>query len=76
MEAIRKLDDLGLNGVLTVGLPGTPLLDIPVSQGRAGLIVAAGLNPIAAVEEQGIPTENHAMETLCRFEELTPIGDA
>jgi repressor of nif and glnA expression len=60
--------------VLTVGSPGTPLLDIPVSQGRVGLIVAAGLNPIAAVEEQGVPTENHAMETLCEFAELRPVA--
>jgi repressor of nif and glnA expression len=62
--------------VLTVGTPGTPLLDIPVSQGRVGLIVAAGLNPVAAVEEQEIPTENHAMETLCPFEELDSIAGA
>ncbi len=76
MEIISSLDHLGLNGVLTIGSPGTPLLDIPVSQGRVGLIIAAGLNPVAAVEEQGISTENHAMETLCPFEELKPIGGA
>jgi len=37
-----------------------------------GLIVAAGLNPVAAVEEAGIPTENRAMASLCEFDELLP----
>lgn len=72
-EIIAKLDDIGLGGVLMVGLPGKPLLDVPVSQGRVGLIVAPGLNPIAAVEEAGIPTENRAMAVLCEFSELRPL---
>ncbi|NOZ24440.1 MAG: GNAT family N-acetyltransferase [Planctomycetes bacterium] len=58
-QAVERLERVGLGGVLLVGRPGRPLLDIPVSQGRAGLIVAAGLNPLAAIEEDGIDTENH-----------------
>ena len=74
-EIIAKLDDIGLGGVLMVGLPGKSLLDVPVSQGRVGLIVAPGLNPIAAVEEEGIPTENRAMAALCDFGELSSLED-
>jgi repressor of nif and glnA expression len=74
-EIIEKLDTIGLNGVLAVGSPGNPLLDIPVSPGRVGLIIAAGLNPVAAIEERDIPTQNHAMETLCEFQDLQPLTD-
>jgi repressor of nif and glnA expression len=39
-------------------------LDVPVSQGRVGLVLAAGLNPMAAVAEAGIETVNRAMAVL------------
>jgi len=74
---IEGLAEAGLGGVLAIGLPGQPVADIPVAHGRAGLVVAAGLNPVAAVEEAGIPTENRAMAALCEFEVLSPfIEDA
>jgi len=59
-----------------VGIPGKPLLDVPVSQGRVGLVVAAGLNAVAAVEEAGIETENHAMAVLHEFGKLKPADGA
>jgi repressor of nif and glnA expression len=71
-KLIEALERLGLGGVLAIGIPGKALLDVPVSQGRVGLVVAAGLNPVAAVEEAGIPTENRAMASLCEFDELLP----
>lgn len=72
-EIIGELEDVGLCNVLLLGEVGRPLLDVPVSPGRVGAIVAAGLNPIAAAEEQGIPTESFAMSTLCDFSELLPV---
>jgi hypothetical protein len=38
-------------------------------------VVAAGLNPLAAVEESGIETENHALATLLEFDRLVPARD-
>ena len=60
---------------MMIGKPGRPLLDIPVSEGRVGMIVAGGLNPIAAVEESGIATENVAMGSLFEFEQLVPFWE-
>lgn len=67
---LKRFDRLGIGGVLALGEPGRPLLDIPVSQSRVGVIVAAGLNPIAAVEESGISTHNAAMSLPFRFGRL------
>ncbi len=76
VEKIRKkLDKIGLGGILMIGKPNRPLLDIPVSEGRVGMIVAGGLNPLAAVEEYGIPTENIAMKTLLEFDQLIPFWE-
>lgn len=71
---IKRLDEIGLGCVLMIGKPGQPLLDIPVSSGRVGIIVAGGLNPIAAVEEVGIDTSSHALHGLCDFDKLQGIG--
>ncbi len=50
----REMDRVGLGGLFLVGWPGRPLLDIPVSEGRLGLVVIGGLNPVAILEESGI----------------------
>ena len=75
-EAARRIssrmEKVGLGGILLVGRPGQPLLEIPVSPGRVGLVVIGGLNPLGAVEEAGIATKNTAMGTLMPFEELLP----
>jgi len=72
-KVIRQMDEAGLGGMVVVGNPSRPLAEIPVDRGRAGLIVAAGLNPIAAVQEAGIPTQNRAMARLCDFQDLEPL---
>jgi len=71
----KKLNDIGLGGILMVGRPNQPLLDIPVSEGRTGMIVAGGLNPLAVVEESGIRTKNIAMKTLFDFDQLIPYWE-
>ena len=76
---VRRLaalsDRIGLGGVFAFGMPNQPLLDIPVAQGCVGLVVAGGLNPIAAIVEHGISTTSSAMHTLCDFAELVEYRD-
>ena len=63
------------NGGLTLKADGFEALEVPVPQGRVGMIVLGGLNPLAAVEEVGIPTGNRAMGTLLPFEDLRPYQE-
>ena len=72
-EVVRlaKLSEkTGVGGLLAYGQPNQPLLDVPVAQGCVGLIVAGGLNPVAAIVESGIDTTSSAMHALCDFNEL------
>ena len=65
-----------LGGVLTIGRPGQPLLDVPVPEGRTGFIVVGGLNPVAALTEAGIPCTLESLsglEEASRFERLTDV---
>ncbi|MEW6381960.1 MAG: NrpR regulatory domain-containing protein [bacterium] len=74
-ERIRKkLIKAGLGGILMIGKPGQALLDIPVPEGKAAMIVVGGLNPLAACEENNLKTSNMAMGTLFDFKELSPIS--
>lgn len=74
LSEVRKLlsqsERLGLGGIIAVGQPNQPLLDIPVTHGCVGIIVAGGLNPVAAVAETGIATTCAAMHSLCDYSRL------
>jgi len=75
MRIKKKLEDINLGGILLIGRPGRPLLDIPVAEGRVGMIVAGGLNPLSAVEESGIPTRNETLKSIFNFEKMMPYTD-
>lgn len=75
LEIIDRLKEHGLGGVLAVGAPGQPLLDLPVGLDRVGLVVIAGLTPMAAASEQGIEIEHHALSTTCDYTLLRPIDE-
>ncbi len=66
----KKMERMGLGGILMQGKPNQPLLDFPVHEGRTGIIVKGGLNPPAAVQEVGIPTKNYALCTPFDFNRL------
>lgn len=69
---VEELKQVGFFGVVEVGRPSQPLFEAPVLADRAGLVVIGGLNPLAALEEAGIRTENRAMGGLIDFEKLVP----
>jgi repressor of nif and glnA expression len=50
----RKIRGQGLSGILEIGRPSRPLFGIPVAEGYCGMVVAGGLNPVAALHETGV----------------------
>ena len=69
-ELARKMADKGIGGILLMGEPNKPLLEIPVGIDKAGVVVVGGLNPIAAIEESDIQTVSKAMSTLYEYSKL------
>lgn len=84
LEDVRRIkqtmDSHGLAGILAIGKPNRPLLDIPVAEGRTGIIVIGGLNPVAALHEAGIPVEIQSLigledvKTFSTFKDLALQG--
>lgn len=66
----KKMEKVGLGAFLTIGLPGRPVLDVPVPDGRVGAIVIGGLNPIAILEECGCKTYSRALAGLVEYSKL------
>jgi repressor of nif and glnA expression len=75
LSALDHYRHNGLMGVMGVGKAGQPLLSVPVTVDRIGIAVVAGLTPVAAVAEAGIPVENKAMSALIEVSELKPVYD-
>ena len=65
----------GLGGFLKLGYPSQSLLDIPVGDGRMGMIVAGGLNAVAPLVEEGIPIRSRALSGLVDYASLFHYED-
>jgi HTH-type transcriptional regulator, global nitrogen regulator NrpRI len=72
-RVIRRLDQLGLGGILAIGRPNQPIMNIPITDGRVGFIVAGGLNPIAALCETGIHARIQSLAGLADFASFHPV---
>lgn len=75
----KEMDRQGLDGILAIGHPNQPLFDIPVGEGRAGLIVSGGLNPVAALCEAHAEVRFHSLAEvvdIARFGEFNALRDS
>ncbi|MBF9017046.1 MULTISPECIES: DUF128 domain-containing protein [unclassified Oceanispirochaeta] len=78
-EIHAKLTEMGLGGILKIGYSGHSLLDIPVADGRIGLITAGGLNSISALTEADIAVKSKALSGMIEYDQLimyTELYDA
>ena len=75
-KIIADMQEAGFRGVVVMGDMSEPVCEITVGLNKAGMILLGGLNPIAAVEETGIETDNLAMSTVMDYEELVDFHDA
>ncbi len=69
-ERMRKN---GFHGIIVFGRPGEAVLGIPVTPDKVGMVVLGGLNPVAALQEAGIPAESKAMSTLSEYGDLAEV---
>jgi repressor of nif and glnA expression len=70
MEVDSLLKKSGLGGFLKLGYSSQPLLDVPVGDGRTGMIIAGGLNAVAPLVEKGLIVMSSALSGLIDFSKL------
>ncbi len=70
LDIFNRCKEIGLGGFLNIGYPGTPLLEIPVSEGRVGFIVTGGLNAVGLLAESGIKLYSKTLSGYVDFNKL------
>jgi repressor of nif and glnA expression len=70
-----RVSAIGLGGFMEIGWPDQPVLELPVTPGRIGVVVIGGLNPIAVLEEQGYRVYSRALAGLLEYNRLFHFED-
>jgi repressor of nif and glnA expression len=76
MEAeniLRSAMSMGIADVTQVGESGKSVLNAPVDSGKVGVVVYAGTNIMAAVEESGINVSTYPISTIMDFKDLKKL---
>ena len=71
---INRLLTAGFYGILEVGEPNTPVLGVDVDRDHIGVIITGGTNPMAAVQESGIPIITKAIKGTMDFREMKKLA--
>ncbi len=72
-KVLSSITDARIGGITEIGKPGKPVLDAPVDNGKVGIVVYAGVNAMAAVEETGIKVNTYPISTIVDFKELKKL---
>jgi repressor of nif and glnA expression len=61
---VKGIKKFNMGGVLAIGRPNQPLFGVNVSEGHCGMVVAGGLNAVAAAKELGIRLSFYSLAGL------------
>jgi repressor of nif and glnA expression len=70
---INRLLTAGFYGILEVGEPNSSVLGANVDRDHMGIIITGGTNPMAAVQESGIPIITKAIKGVMDFHEMKKL---
>jgi repressor of nif and glnA expression len=61
------------DSILCVSEPNTDVLGVPIERDHIGIVAIGGTNPMAAVQEQGIPIRTQALSELIDIDEMEMV---
>jgi len=73
VNVLDKAKKIDIDCLIEMGKPGTPVLRAPVSPGKIGLPVYAGINSMAAVKESGIDISINPISTITNYKNMTRL---
>ena len=73
MEIIKRLDKIGIGGVIGISKQGEDLLGLPVPDGMVGIAIIGGITPFCAIKELGEEITLNIAEKIQDFGSLDPI---
>lgn len=73
VEILKKLDKIGIGGVIDMSNEGEDLLGIHVPDGMVGIAIVGGITPFCAIKELGEEIDIKIAEEITDFKTLSPI---
>lgn len=73
-DVMKECEQAGFPGIMCIGRPGQPLLNIPVHEGRVGMILSTGLNPLASLWEHDRTSPNRGLPGLLLSSSRPMVG--
>jgi HTH-type transcriptional regulator, global nitrogen regulator NrpRI len=70
VQLAGRVSAIGLGGFMEIGWPDQPVLQLPVTPGRVGVVMIGGLNPISVMEEHGHRVASRALAGLLEYSRL------
>jgi len=70
VQLAERVSAIGLGGFMLIGWPDQPVLGLPVTPGRIGVVMIGGLNPISILEEHGYRVYSRALAGLLEYNRL------
>ncbi|MEA1865123.1 MAG: NrpR regulatory domain-containing protein [Euryarchaeota archaeon] len=61
------------DSILFVSEPNTEVLGAPIERDHIGIVAIGGTNPMAAVQEQGIPIRTQVLSELIDIDEMEMV---
>lgn len=74
-DIFSKLKKLHISGLVMMGNQSEPVCGVDVGPNHTGIVLIGGLNPVAAVVEEGFQVESKAMSGLIDYKELHEVWD-
>lgn len=73
LDVLEKAKKININGLIQMGEPDSPVLGAPVSSGKIGVPLYAGINCLVAVEEKGIDIAIQPISSITRLKSMTRL---
>ncbi|HIE32064.1 MAG TPA: DUF128 domain-containing protein [Methanosarcinales archaeon] len=70
---LDMLKSANFDSILWVSEPNTDVLGVPIERDHIGIVAIGGTNPMASVQEQGIPIRTHAFSELVDVSEMEAV---
>lgn len=76
LKLFKKLEKIGISGLLKIGKSGEPVLGVTVEDDMVGIAITGGIAPLCAAKEAGYSVQIKTAETIMEFNELRKITSA
>ena len=73
INILKKLEKIGIGGIIGISDEGKDILGIPVPEGMVGIAITGGITPFCAIKETNNEIDIKIAEEIKDFKTLSPI---